>query len=483
MMAAMLDHLWQSTLLALGVVMLSAAFRRAGAAVRYGLWFAASAKFLVPFAALAQLGRLLAPTAGSRFEAPGAAVIAQAVQPFSRPGAMAAATHAAPPFDPALILFAVWALGCCASLLTWAVRAARVRSIVRSATPLPWAAPMPVLASSSLMEPGLVGLWRPVLVVPKDLPEHLGQAEIDALLAHEACHLRRKDNLTAAVHMLVEALFWFHPLVWWIGGRLIDERERACDEAVVRAGHDRAAYARSLVESSRLYLQSPLACVAGASGSNLTSRVEMIMTASPSPPLSRPMKALLLAAGACALASPVAAGWLTSPAGRQATAHAAAIMAGPAPASAEAAKEPQAGHAVKAITVARAEAAPRPAEHPVSIALLAADVAALQPREMGVEEKPTRVDPEITLAASQASTLAAGDSAARARSDSATDPNRVICKLWDPVTGSPFAKRQCRTLAQWVRLQGRSNDNAVYSWGPGSGPGSTQGNPIMPAAR
>ncbi len=189
---------------------------------------------------------------------------------------------------------------------------------------------MPVRASPSLLEPGLVGLWRPVLIVPDTLFDHLTLPEIDALVAHEACHLRRRDNLTAAIHMLVEALFWFHPLVWWIGARLIAERERACDEAVVRSGHDRTAYARGLLECCRLYLQSPLPCVAGASGSNLKTRVEMIMTAPLSTPLSPTKKMLLLATGLCAFASPVAAGLLTSPTGRQAEARVAAIASRPA---------------------------------------------------------------------------------------------------------------------------------------------------------
>ena len=54
-----------------------------------------------------------------------------------------------------------------------------------------------------------------------------------AIVAHELCHVGRRDNLAAAVHMIVEAVFWFHPLVWWIGTRLVEERERACDEEVL----------------------------------------------------------------------------------------------------------------------------------------------------------------------------------------------------------------------------------------------------------
>jgi len=51
----------------------------------------------------------------------------------------------------------------------------------------------------------------------------LSDREMDAIFAHELCHLRRRDNLTAAIHMLVEASFWFCPLVWWLGARLIAE--------------------------------------------------------------------------------------------------------------------------------------------------------------------------------------------------------------------------------------------------------------------
>ena len=393
MTPAVLDHLWQSTLAALAVALLTTAFRKAAAGVRYGLWFAASLKFLVPFAALAALGRFLAPTVRLPADAaPAAAFMARATQPFSQLSgaasprsallqvpfpesafaqAHAAAAPAAPHVDPALILAAIWALGAVLVLTTWMVRLARVRAIVRAASPLPWPAPMKVLASSSLLEPGLVGLWRPVLLVPDSLPGHLAQAEIDAVLAHEASHLRRRDNVTAAIHMLVETLFWFHPLVWWIGARLITERERACDEAVVRAGHDRGAYARGLVECCRLYLQSPLLCVAGASGSSLKRRVELILTAPFSSPLPPAKKVLLTAVGVFALATPGAAGMLASPAGQQAAARVAALATRLAPAvagggrsappSSAALPAPEEGDAPARIMVARNEAAATPA--------------------------------------------------------------------------------------------------------------------------
>ena len=80
-----------------------------------------------------------------------------------------------------------------------------------------------------------------------------------------------------AVHMLIEALFWFHPLVWWMEGRLIDERERACDQAVLRAGTDPAGYAEGILTVCRFTLRAPLACVAGVTGADLRTRVESIV--------------------------------------------------------------------------------------------------------------------------------------------------------------------------------------------------------------
>jgi beta-lactamase regulating signal transducer with metallopeptidase domain len=64
------------------------------------------------------------------------------------------------------------------------------------------------------------------------------------------CHVRRRDNLTASIHMLVEAIFWFHPAVWWIKTRLLEEREQACDEIVLQSGNEGDVYAESILRSA-----------------------------------------------------------------------------------------------------------------------------------------------------------------------------------------------------------------------------------------
>ena len=117
-----------------------------------------------------------------------------------------------------------------------------------------------------------------MLLWPRAISERLTDEQIEAVLAHELCHLRRGDNLAALFHLGVQTVFWFHPLVWWIGARLITERERACDEEVIRRGSERETYAESILKTCQFFVESPLACVSGVTGSDLKKRIEEIMT-------------------------------------------------------------------------------------------------------------------------------------------------------------------------------------------------------------
>jgi len=322
MTAALINHLWQSTLFVLGAGLLTLALKRNGARFRYGLWFAASVKFLIPFAVLGAAGSWMVTRMDPLAQAPaGLRVVRQVVAPFvSAPAARSAAQMIAAspsvvahtPYQFAAILLVFWALGAAAVLTVWALRWRRVRAALLASSPLALSTRVPARSSPSLLEPGVVGVFRQVLMFPMGIEDHLSIAEMEAVLAHELCHLRRRDNLTAAIHMLVEALFWFHPLVWWIGGRLIAERERACDEGVIEAGVNPRVYAEGILKVCRFYLQSPLACAAGVSGSNLKRRMEMIMTGSSGAPLGVSKTLLVSTAAVLAVAAPLAAGLIAA---------------------------------------------------------------------------------------------------------------------------------------------------------------------------
>lgn len=228
--ASVLNHLWQSTLFAAAAGLLTLALRKNRAPVRYWLWFTASCKFLVPFSLLV--------TIGSQFEwrkTPAIApiqlssVMDRISQPFAPPAPPLAKKPPVPINGPDALL-CLWLCGFAVVALAWARQWRRIRTAIRAASPLHLNLPIQIMSSPARLEPGVFGIFRPVLLVPEGITERLTPAQWDAILAHELCHVRRRDNLTAAIHMAVEAIFWFHPLVWWIGKRLLDERERACDE-------------------------------------------------------------------------------------------------------------------------------------------------------------------------------------------------------------------------------------------------------------
>ena len=318
MIALLFDHLWQSTLFAGGIGLLTLAFAANGAAARFWLWFAASVKFLLPFAVLTLLsGYFLAPLAPP-LQAPALMRMAPVAQPFSGADPLlimpdAAIAPMAAHVDPAAMLLALWALGFVLLCLRWLVRWRALRRLLGEAADLAWTAPIAVKTSSARIEPGLVGIVRPVIVLPQGIETQLSPAQMNTILAHELCHWRRRDNLLAAVHMLVEALFWFFPLVWWLGARLNEERERACDESVLAAGGDPTLYAESILKVCRLYLQSPLACAAGVSGGGLKKRMDAIMENRFLVRLTGFKKSLLAACATAAIVAPLSLGLLTAP--------------------------------------------------------------------------------------------------------------------------------------------------------------------------
>ncbi|SPE38197.1 hypothetical protein SBA3_280019 [Candidatus Sulfopaludibacter sp. SbA3] len=113
--------------------------------------------------------------------------------------------------------------------------------------------------------------------------------------------------------MFVETIFWFHPLVWWIGKRMVEERERACDEEVLRLGSEPRVYAEGILNICKLYAESPLACVSGVTGADLKKRIEAILKNSAVLRLDATRKAILAVAGAAALALPIALGIVNAP--------------------------------------------------------------------------------------------------------------------------------------------------------------------------
>jgi uncharacterized protein (TIGR03435 family) len=102
--------------------------------------------------------------------------------------------------------------------------------------------------------------------------------------------------------------------VWWIGKRMVEERERACDEEVLTQGGEPRVYAEAILNVCKLYTESPLECVSGVTGSDLKKRIEAIMTNRIAFRLNLAKKVILAVAGTAALAVPIIIGMMNAPA-------------------------------------------------------------------------------------------------------------------------------------------------------------------------
>ena len=340
MAPALGNHLWQSTLFALAAGLLAWTLRRNQARARYWLWLAASVKFLVPFSALVAIGSRLSWWQAAEGSDNGLYFV---IEGFIRPFPQNPVTQPASAMFlsglasmlPALLAVG-WLCGFVAVLLVWLLRYRKISAALTHARPLREGREVEALnrlanvggvrkkieifLSPASLEPGILGIARPALVWPEGISDRLEDAHLDAILAHEVWHVRRHDNLAAMVHMLVEAIFWFHPLVWWLGARLVEERERACDEEVLQSGSERQVYAESILKICEFCVGSPLACVSGVTGADLKKRIVHIMTKNVASKLNFSRKLLLSAAAVLSVALPIIYG-LARPAQGRAQSH------------------------------------------------------------------------------------------------------------------------------------------------------------------
>jgi TonB family protein len=149
-----------------------------------------------------------------------------------------------------------------ATVALWTRRARRVDRLLVSdlaATPLTW------------------GLFRPVILFPACAMEWSAD-QLELALRHEQAHVARRDWMWQMLANVMNAVFWFHPLVWLANAELRREAESATDDMVLASGVDAADYAQQLVQVARFISGAlPLAVVPMARNRILESRVRQIL--------------------------------------------------------------------------------------------------------------------------------------------------------------------------------------------------------------
>jgi beta-lactamase regulating signal transducer with metallopeptidase domain len=190
-------------------------------------------------------------------------------------------------------VLALWAFGAIAVGLWLAAGELRARWVVRLGTRLENGrvhaivqslrrrialdARVSVLRSDRVRTPVTLGVIQPLLIVPPEA-ERWSTARLRAVALHELHHIRRYDCLTQRAADLACALYWFHPAVWYSARRLRIERERACDDCVIRSGIRPSRYARHLLDIARAATTGvPAPAIAMTQKSGFEERVEAIL--------------------------------------------------------------------------------------------------------------------------------------------------------------------------------------------------------------
>jgi hypothetical protein len=112
---------------------------------------------------------------------------------------------------------------------------------------LPLVAATRILESPAVRVPITIGCWRPSILLPPDWSTW-SRSLLESVLAHEQAHVARRDQWITLLAEWNRALYWFHPLTWFLRHRLSALAEACCDDAVISITGNRTQYARHLLE-------------------------------------------------------------------------------------------------------------------------------------------------------------------------------------------------------------------------------------------
>lgn len=187
-------------------------------------------------------------------------------------------------------IVSLWSIGAALLALRMALGLAWIGTVRRAhATDLDWQRRLDRIATrmglamsvrlhlaDDLDGPVAAGWWRPIVIVPTALLARMSPELLEALLAHELAHIKRHDYLVNLAQSAVEALLFYHPVVWWLSRQIRIEREQIADDLAAHALGAPRDLALALQELDRFQLHSTQLALA-ASGGNLMSRIQRLI--------------------------------------------------------------------------------------------------------------------------------------------------------------------------------------------------------------
>lgn len=136
-----------------------------------------------------------------------------------------------------------------------------------------------LVSSPEIGTPAVFGCLRPTIILPA-VWRTWSSEKLRAVLLHELGHVARRDGWTIAAASLNAAVFWFHPLSWWLRVQIRTLAEMACDDHAIMVGPDPEGYAETLLEIAELRRANgalPATAPAMAHTPRVTQRIERIL--------------------------------------------------------------------------------------------------------------------------------------------------------------------------------------------------------------
>ncbi len=132
--------------------------------------------------------------------------------------------------------------------------------------------------SRSIDSPSLIGYFKPVILLPISLMSGIPDNQLETIIAHELAHISRHDYLVQFIQGIIEILFFYHPMVWWLSSVVNTEREHICDDLAVKVCGESLTLIKALNNMESLRKKKP-EFVLSFSGkkANLLHRVRRIL--------------------------------------------------------------------------------------------------------------------------------------------------------------------------------------------------------------
>jgi beta-lactamase regulating signal transducer with metallopeptidase domain len=113
--------------------------------------------------------------------------------------------------------------------------------------------------SSIISQPLVVGVLKPLVLVPVGFLNGLSPKEVEAILLHELAHVRRNDYLVNLLQNFIETIFFFNPFVYWLSALIRNEREHCCDAIAIQHSGSKKIFLDALLSVQQLVQLPPYA--------------------------------------------------------------------------------------------------------------------------------------------------------------------------------------------------------------------------------